>query len=134
MIERLGQIAVILFDGKWQVNITLEDQEIVTIESVSTLRHAGANEERSSKVIPRPKTANGDMSESSILLSFNKVEPINFRNPSRSRAAIPDRSFSTTAATLSLPLIRLTSHRVCAMAESLLFVLGELLRSLVENL
>jgi hypothetical protein len=43
----------------------LEDKGISQLEIVSTLRRAGGNEERSSKAMPRPKTAPGDLSKGS---------------------------------------------------------------------
>jgi hypothetical protein len=51
-------------------------------------------------------------------------EPTNAQNVTRSRLATFIRSFSTSAATLPLPLFHLTSLRVCAGAALLLFVLG----------
>jgi hypothetical protein len=54
-----------------------------------------------------------------------KPEPINARNATRSRVATFVRSFSTSAATLPLPLFRLTSLRARAGAAQLLFVLGK---------
>ena len=50
----VGRITGIHFDGKWRLDLltskdwALEDQEIVPLESASTLARAGVNEETSS--------------------------------------------------------------------------------------
>jgi hypothetical protein len=66
-------------------------------------------------------------------LNFNKVKPIKARNATRSRVATSYRCFCISATKLSLPLFRLTSHRVCAGAARLLFVLEECLCSFGDN-
>ena len=53
-----------------------------------------------------------------------KPELISARNAAQSRVATYVRSFSNSAATLYLPLFRLTLLRVCADEAPLLFVLG----------
>ena len=78
-----------LIGNNYSVETTLE--EIGPLESVLAQGSAGAKEERSSKVMPRTKTARKDLSKGGIRLIFKKVQHMSSRNASRSRVATSDQ-------------------------------------------